>query len=87
MSNTSLSGGSLGANPLGGHKSAIPASQNVAINRRSNESHHIPVMTRIIAKARAYFIFRGIKSSLKEVEMIEKGIKKPKSLDQLLNEL
>lgn len=32
-------------------------------------------------------IVKGVKSALKEVELIESGKKHPKSIDQLLNEL
>ena len=55
--------------------------------KRNNFYNHVPSMIKVISKVRAYFIVRGVKSALKEVDLIEKGIKKPKSLDQLLNEL
>ena len=56
-----------------------------APNKRSNLYHHIPGIVRVIAKVKAHVIVRGVKSALNEVELIEKGLKTPKSLDQLLN--
>jgi hypothetical protein len=52
-----------------------------------NSSHHISPMAKLLGKIKAYFIAKDVKSALKEVEMIEAGKKKAKSLDQLLDEL
>ncbi len=65
-----------------------PANQNIVTsNRRNNNSNHVSTIQRVICKLRAYIIFKGINSSLKKVDLTEKGINKPKSLDQFLNEL
>jgi hypothetical protein len=56
-------------------------------NKRKNSYNHFPPLARVIAKVRAYFIVKGVKSALRDVDLIEKGLIKPKSLDQLLNEL
>ncbi len=65
-----------------------PASQNIVTsNRRNNNSNHVSTIQRVICKLRAYIIFKDINSALKEVDLTEKGINNPKSLDHLLNEL
>ncbi len=88
MGKTSFAGGDLGS-PIVGDRGVSHERRQVsaAINRRIKDNHHIPVIHRVIARAKAYFIVRGIKSALKEVDLIERGVIKPKSLDQLLNEL
>lgn len=50
-------------------------------------THHLPLTSKMVSKVKARLIVKGVKSALKEVEAFEKGTKKPKTLDQLLNEL
>ena len=50
-------------------------------------SHHVSPVSKIIGKIKAHLIVKDIEEALKEVEMIEAGKKKAKSLDQLLDEL
>ena len=52
-----------------------------------NTTRHKFPLAKAIAKYKANIQFKKIKKALKEVEQIEAGIIKPKSLQQLLNEL
>ena len=69
------------------HKSDVqpilPNHQNMNVCRRDNMHHHILSMSRLYSKIRAYFIVKEIKSALIEVELIEQGKIKPKSLEQI----
>ena len=91
MKNVSFTGGDSGAaagnRKFIGGDSPVVQPPSTDKNKRGNYFHHIPVVARLIAKVKAYFIVRGVKSALKEVDLIEKGIKQPKSLDQLLRYL
>lgn len=51
------------------------------------KTHHIPAMQKLYLNIRSYFIVRGVKSAMNEVEQFKKGIKKSKTLDELLNEI
>lgn len=89
MKNVSIASGELSsASDNENYQGLSPAQRDaIAVNKRSNYFSHLPGIAHIVYKIKARHIVRGVKSALKEVEMIEKGIKKPKSLDQLLNEL
>jgi hypothetical protein len=52
-----------------------------------NTSRHLFPLAKAIAKYKANIQFKKFKRALKEVDDIEAGIIKPKSLQQLLNEL
>jgi hypothetical protein len=52
-----------------------------------NTSRHISPLAKSIAKWKANIQFKKFKKALKEVEQIEAGSLKPKTLQQLLNEL
>ncbi|MFI5196788.1 MAG: hypothetical protein ACHQD8_06840 [Chitinophagales bacterium] len=52
-----------------------------------NTTRHRFPLAKAIAKYKANIQFKKFKRALKEVEQIEAGIIKPKSLQQLLNEL
>ncbi len=52
-----------------------------------NTSRHLFPLARLTAKWKANLEFKKFKKALKEVEQIEAGTLKPKTLQQLLNEL
>jgi hypothetical protein len=91
MKNTSFTGSNLGSGlnhrNYNDNSSLITPQSPKVLNRRNNYFSHIPAVQRIVSRVKAYFIVRGVKSALKEVDLIESGAKNPKSLDQLLNEL
>jgi hypothetical protein len=62
---------------------------NVAICSENERitTHHLSPFAKINAKISAFIRFRKIKKALAEVEQIEAGIIKPKTLEQFLNEL
>ena len=90
MKNNSVTIGGAGSVSGKGHYSqTLPATQesSAGTNKRSNTYHHLSSIIGVVSKVKARYIVKDVKRALNEVELIEKGIKKPKSLDQLLNEL
>jgi hypothetical protein len=52
-----------------------------------NTTHHLLSFARIIAKIRARKIYNQTKQALRDVQLIEDGKMKAKSIDDFLNEL
>ena len=89
MKHTLFNDGNIPASALkrSGEVTSSSVEHQLFNSKRSNYFHHLPVIARIVGKIRARHIVSGVKSALYEVDLIEKGIKNPKSLDELLNEL
>jgi hypothetical protein len=66
---------------------SIQISEQTSRSNIGNVSRHVLPFAKAIAKRKANAQFKKFKNALEEVEQIEAGLIKPKTLQQLLNEL
>ena len=72
---------------IGKNPNPVSSNEPKGIVVSKSTTHHLPSFARIIARVRARKIFNETKQALHDVQLIQNGKMKAKSIDDFLNEL